>query len=124
MINIPTANTQEEWRELLSSSDPNIARSREDWNRFVADDQRRGTMLPNCDEKTIQAFSDGLTFNNGGLAHADFSMLEDRLTMSDFFNLMNNFGIGRKLLTDYFDYKCDGNHTCVWSPGSICTSNC
>ena len=52
-------------------------------------------------------------------------MLESKITVSDFYSLWDNFGIGRKLgAQDDFDHKCDGMHNCEWKPGTICTSTC
>ncbi len=120
-----TADTDEEWRELLRSDDPNIVRSREDWDALIADDERRRSVLPNCEEEIVRAFTEGLEFRGGGLAHADYSMLENCMTVADFFTLWNNFGMSRKLAgQDHFDHKCDGMHNCEWKPGTICTANC
>ena len=32
-----TADTDEEWQELLRSDDPNVVRSRDDWDKLMAD---------------------------------------------------------------------------------------
>lgn len=89
------------------------------------DESRRSSILPDCDDETVQAFSDGLTFANGGLAGADFTMLEDKLTFRALMKVWNNFGISTDLMTDYLYKKCDGLHNCDPVVASIvCTSNC
>lgn len=121
---VPAASTKEEWRKLLESDDPRIVRGREDWDRAMADDSRRNAILPNCDEETVRAFSEGLKFNNGGLAGADYSMLEDTLTLSEFRAVWEPFAIGTELFTDYMDYSCVSHGDCAKSIGHICTGNC
>lgn len=122
---VPTARTEPEWRALLDSDDPRIIRNREDWDLAMADESRRGSILPDCDDETVQAFSDGLTFRNGGLAGADFTMLEDKLTYRALMNVWNSFGVGANLMTDYLHKKCDGLHNCdPVITATVCTSNC
>lgn len=122
---IPTADTEEEWRALLDSDSPGIVRSRDDWDRAMADEGRRTSILPGCDEEAVYAFTEGLRFRNGGLASADAAAVADKLTFSEYMDLWNTFGIGSRLATDYIGMKCDGAHTCVSSSLSyVCTSNC
>jgi hypothetical protein len=122
---IPTADTDEEWKALLASDAPNVIRSRADWDQAMADEGRRSSILPGCDEDTVKAFTDDLRFNDGGLAAADGTPLEDKLTVAEYKALWENFGAGSRLAADWVGYKCDGTHTCVASNLShICTSNC
>ena len=122
---VRTADTVEEWNELLRSDDPNIVRSREDWDALIGDDERRKTIFPNSDEAAISAFTESLAFRNGGLASGDYSMLADSITIKKLEELVTNFGIGERLFTDYNGHKCDGMHNCLdGHPHSICTSNC
>jgi hypothetical protein len=122
---VPTADTEQEWRALLDSDDPRVIRNREAWDRAISDESRRSAILPGCDNETVQTFSDGLVFSDGGLASADSSMLEGRLIYRDFMAVWNNFGIGSRLMTDYLNKACNGKHTCEPStPGDVCTSLC
>lgn len=121
---IPSANTEEEWRALLEGDDSRIIRSREDWDGAMAEEDRRSAILPGCDQETVRAFSEGLIFRNGGLAGANYSMLEDRLTYRQFKAVWNNFGIGEELFQDYNNKECSKPATCSPLTACICTSNC
>jgi hypothetical protein len=72
----------------------------------------------------MKAFTDGLTFKNGGLAHADYSMLERHLDANRIRALFGHFGIGPDLFLDYNDKECEKRATCSTRYGSVCTSNC
>jgi hypothetical protein len=121
---VPTADTDEEWQKLLSSDNPDIVRCREDWDRIAGDEEACSAILPGCDRATVEAFSEGLVFRNGGLAGADYSMLVDTLTISRFRNVWARFGIGPGLLADHDGYMCESRGNCKKTRNYICTSNC
>jgi hypothetical protein len=121
---LPLAETEEEWLALLAGDDPRIVRTREEWDRALADDSRRASLLPNCDEETVRAFSERLIFRNGGLAGANYAMIEDKVTYRSFRLIWNQFGIGDKLFADYNNKECSRPGTCSPLTACICTSNC
>jgi hypothetical protein len=120
------ANTDEEWQQMLAGDAPGVARSRQDWDRMLADDSKRSGLFPNCDAATIDAFTNGLVFNERGLVTADFSMVADKLTYNEWVGIWNEFGAGESLAGDWAGYKCSSptSHTCVVASNCICTSNC
>jgi len=68
----PLPRTDEEWLEFVQRDDVDSIRSRADWDSRLNDGAFRGKLFPNCDDATVEAFSDGLVFRNGVFAGADY----------------------------------------------------
>ena len=116
------AETEREWWALLKSNDKTFIRSMDDW-RAALDDPKRNP-LKGCDTKTIQHFTKNLKFKNGGLAHADYSVVAKKLNYSQFRSLWRSFGLGMGLFEDHEGYACTSRGTCTVTYATICTSNC
>ncbi len=116
------AETEREWWALLKNHDHTFVRSMKEWEAALADPQRNP--LKGCDPKTIEYFTKNLRFEHGGLAHADYSTLDEKLTYRQFAELWRLFGLGMGLFSDHEGYACTGRATCSQAPNTICTSNC
>ena len=97
-------------------------RSMKDWRAALANPKTNP--LRGCDSRAIQHFTRSLKFNNGGLAHADYSEVAKQLTYPQFKALWARFGLGMRIFADHEGYRCESRGTCIGSLGSICTSNC
>lgn len=115
------ATSPEQWRALLDSDAQWVVRNEEDWKALLASEDNP---LKNIDQEVVRAFTEGLVFNKGGLAGADYTMLEEIITFAQFYRLWEHFGLDRGLCDDYKDYKCDGRGNCRRWLGFICTRNC
>jgi hypothetical protein len=130
------ADTSEQWLRLLAEPTAYILRSMEDWEKFVALNEKErialyaGTRYEGVDpfkgvpNDAIQAFTRTLIFKGGGLGHANYSALAQRMSGSQLAALWTGFGISDQLTADYMDKKCAGQGTCTPSLNDICTSNC
>ncbi|NKF95651.1 hypothetical protein GO290_02744 [Ralstonia solanacearum] len=115
------AKTKEEWELLLAGNEPGVVRSLDDWNalRNAPDFALRD--LPSGD---VQRFTDALEFRNGGLAHADYRHIKDKMTVAQYKQLWAHFGLSMKLIADYDDRWCDSPGNCIMRDSTVCTSNC
>ena len=78
--------------------------------------------LKGCDPKTIEHFTKNFKFKHGGLAHADYSNVDPRVSYIQFAGLWGRFGLGMGifyLITTATGVNCKG--TCEQNPGTICT---
>ncbi len=116
------AQTEREWWALLKSKDKSFIRSMKDWKAALADPRRNP--LKGCDSKTIAHFTQNLKFNNGGLAHADYSGVAGQVSYRQFTGLWGRFGLGMGLFNDHDGYRCESKGTCTAAYSKICTSNC
>lgn len=131
-----TADTPDQWLELLRDPTVNLIRTQSDWDNFVAFPSNRraafftGTSnagvdpLANASPAAIGSFSSSLTFAKGGLGHADYSSFVGMLSAAQFSALWAAFGISDLLIADYEDRYCREAGTCAKQGGSICTSSC
>ena len=115
------ARNDREWKTLLKSDDKNVVRSMTDWKNLLAS---ADNPLSGVDAKIVAAFTKKLSFKNGGLAHADCSMIVDVVPFSKFRKIWEHFGMSLELFADHMDYACKGRATCGYSYNEICTSNC
>lgn len=130
------ADTSEQWLRLSVDPTADILHSMEDWEKFVALDKRErvalyvGTRYEGVDPfegvptEAIQAFTRTLIFKGGGLGHANYSALAQRMSGPQLAALWTGFGISDQLTADYKDMKCESRGTCTTSLFDICTSNC
>jgi hypothetical protein len=122
MEKLVVAHTDAQWQRLLADPKEEVVRSKKDWHAACAD--LANHPLPGVDEATVKVFTAGLSFERGGLAHADYSMLLDKLTIGQFHRLWAFFGISPLLLNDHDNKECSSRATCSTNYACICTSNC
>jgi hypothetical protein len=115
------ARNDREWKALLRSKDPNVVRTMEDWKTLLKADE---SPFKGIDPKLALEFTKSLTFKNGGLAHADYSMIADVMPYSKFMKIWAHFGMGGELFADHDGYYCESQGSCYVRTSSICTSNC
>jgi len=115
------ANNDREWRTLLHSEDPNVVRTMSDWRTLLASKE---SPLAGVEKRVVTAFTKKLKFKNGGLAHADFSMIVDVVPFSQFRRIWEHFGMSLDLFADHEGYTCSGRGNCKKLHNNICTSNC
>jgi hypothetical protein len=133
MTRLP-ANNHQEWTDLLASHTTGFIRTHEDWTQSLTDFPRVVQLfgdtashpLAGLEHETIEMFTNSLMFRGGGLAHADYHILQDKLTELQFAQLWESFGISASLFLDCRDRACAGDttHTCVSKPGSLCLPHC
>jgi hypothetical protein len=116
------AETEREWWALLKSKDNTFVRSKREWHAVLAAPKRNP--LKGCDPKTIAHFTKNLRFTQGGLAHADYSLVAKELNYFQFQRLWGIFGLGMGLFEDHKDMECEKKATCGPLSNRICTSNC
>src|ERR1043165_7672154 len=121
MVQLP-ARTDEEWKVLLASPATGFIRTHEDWVnsltafpsvvRLFGDTATHP--LAGLDSETREAFTNSLIFRGGGLAHADYGMLQGKLTEPQFQQLWESFGIAPSLFLDFRGHACagDGRRSC------------
>lgn len=115
------ARNDREWKALLRSSDKNVVRTMTDWKNLLASKENP---LAGVDKQVINDFTKKLKFKNGGLAHADYSMIADVVPYSKFRKIWEHFGMSMELFADHEGYYCSGQGTCTSMNNNICTSNC
>ena len=115
------ANNDREWKALLRGDDRNVVRTMSEWKKLLTS---RESPLAGVNEKVVSAFSKNLKFKNGGLAHADYSMIVGVVPFSQFRRIWENFGMSLKLFTDHEGYSCLTQGTCQKMADYICLSNC
>ena len=115
------ARNDREWKALLRSDDKNLVRTMNDWEKLHASDDNP---LNGINTKIVSRFTKTLKFKNGGLAHADFSMLVDVVPFSKFRTIWEHFGMSLELFADHEGYYCAGQGDCSSMNNHICTSNC
>jgi hypothetical protein len=77
--------------------------------------------LSNAD---YEEFKNSLSFNRGGLAHANYTALKRTLSLQEIFNVFLYFGLGKIYLMDIVDYYCESAGTCKYTATYVCTSAC
>src|ERR1044071_4651 len=133
MTQLP-ARTDEEWKALLADPATGFIRTYKDWvtslTAFTSVVRLFGDTATHpaagLDKETLEAFTNSLIFRGGGLAHAAYRMLQDKLTEPQFQQLWESFGIAPSLFVDCRGHFCAGDapRSCVFTPGSLCLSNC
>lgn len=121
---IPVASTEAGWQSILKDKTVKVVRNLGDWKAALACDTEADHPLQGCDKDVIEKFTSTLEFENGGLAHANYRMLRDTLTVAQFDRLWAFFGISPLLMKDYNNKECAKRATCSSSITDICTSNC
>ncbi|SOD86948.1 hypothetical protein [Streptomyces sp. Ag109_G2-15] len=135
------ARTTQEFKALMKtdSAQYQFIRSMGDWHQELQREDADKNPVSRLSKSDIDAFTESLIFNNGGLAGARYDTLARTLTFYEFESVLNRFGIHMDLFrTEIFeprdpggeltnigmrDRKCTG-HTWSTSPGDICTPNC
>jgi hypothetical protein len=84
----------------------------------------KASPLAGVDKARVSAFTRSLKFKNGGLAHADYSMIAGVVPFSRFRRIWEHFGMSLDLFADHDGYECSGRGTCKKMHQHICTSNC
>ena len=117
------ASTSAEWKELLARKDTGIIHSLEEWKASF-DKHKSLHPLAKCDQKSIDEFTNKLTFKNGGLGHAEYGMIVNQLSASDLEALWGLFGIGPELSKGFENRYCEKPGTCKGMTNSYCTDHC
>jgi hypothetical protein len=118
------AKNDEEWTALLTNKSEVFLRSIEDFRAFANSKRITEHPLANCDKATVDKFTESLLFKNGGLAHANYGVLKDKLTFKQFEVLWAEFGMSLELFMDHKDNYCESRATCASHVDYICMSSC
>ncbi|WP_353070514.1 hypothetical protein RBB75_20700 (plasmid) [Tunturibacter empetritectus] len=102
-------------------SNVGIVRSVKEWKALL---ETPNNPLNTLSPEVIQAFSDSLVFEPGGLAHAEYGMLADTLTYRQFEEVWACFGISMAYFGDVKDFYCRAPKQCDFRTGSVCTIYC
>ena len=94
-MSVKLAKTAKEYLDLLGSDQRGFVRSEENWRDLL---KSRRNPLSKCPRQAVQRFTSKLEFRNGGLAHADYEMLMQHLSLKDFVKLWDHFGISQEYL--------------------------
>jgi len=113
--------TEKEWLALLASDKKGIVRTAKDWDALVKSKKNPLARLP---KRAVETFTKSLMFKKGGLAHADYSSIADKLTYPEFKKVWEAFGLSMSVFADYDGYKCVSRGDCESWNQHICTSNC
>jgi hypothetical protein len=115
------ASNDREWRALVRSKAPHVVRNKANWKKVLAS---KDSPLKGIDPKLVRAFSKSLAFKDGGLAHADYTMLVNVVPFRQFKQLWAHFGMDLGLFADHDGYYCESKGSCAKLTAYICTSNC
>lgn len=118
---LKAASSAEEFQTLCQASPDWMAKSQQDVEELYASSQNPWKNVP---IEIFREFVEGLEFKNGGLAHSQYSSLENYMSFRDFLDMWSYFGISRQLFLMEADKKCQSQGTCVYCNGCSCTSNC
>jgi hypothetical protein len=113
--------TDEEWEAMLASSRRGFVRTAKQWEALLKSKKNPLTGVP---KKAVDQFTKSLLFKEGGLAHADYSSIVDRLSYPRFKRVWESFGLSMSLFADHEGYKCVAQGDCESWNNHICTSNC
>jgi hypothetical protein len=111
------ANTEEEYRVLITSDANWVARTPEDIRKLRSSQSSPLSKLP---EPDFQTFFASLTYGNGGISGGSYRPLMETLTIKDIFEVFASFGMGMQFALDNQEAKCN-NGTCVFDFGSFCS---
>lgn len=114
------ARNGEEYLALLTSD--------ADWIVRSADDMRQARLssmnpLAKLSESDFAAFVDSLEFKNGGVAHGYYKPLMATLSLSEVFEVFEQFGMDRQYTLQIHEYAC-ASSSCTFSFWSFCSSAC
>ncbi|SOD86949.1 hypothetical protein [Streptomyces sp. Ag109_G2-15] len=130
------ARTTQEFKALMKtdSAQYQFIRSMEDWHQELQREDADKNPVSRLSKSDIDAFTESLIFNNGGLAGARYDTLARTLTFYEFESVLNRFGIHMDLFRTegpeggdgFRDSKCMSQSPFPWvlSIGDLCTSNC
>jgi hypothetical protein len=118
---VKLAKTSKQYLDLLAGGQNGFVRSEENWRDLL---KTRRNPLAKCPQQAVRTFTSKLEFKNGGLAHADYEMLMNHMTLKDFVKLWEHFGISREYLATIDHHKCVQKGDCEYYFPAICTSNC
>lgn len=120
-MTISLAKTSKEYLDLITSEERGFVRSKENWLALIGSHHNP---LSKCPPHTIEKFTEGLEFKNGGLSHANYEMLMAHITLDDFVALWEHFGISKEYLILIDHHTCVSRGSCQYYFPAICTSNC
>jgi hypothetical protein len=114
------AKTGDEYLALLASN--------ADWIVRTADDVRllRWTgkgALAKVPSDDFHAFLGSLEFKRGGVAHGSYRPLMASLTITEIFEVLSYFGMGRGYAIRILEYSCTGGD-CSFDFWGFCSSAC
>jgi hypothetical protein len=115
------AVTADEFRTLLASNEAWFVRSVEDFEELAAS---RHSPLIDVPDDAIEEFKQTLIFKNGGLAHANYESLVDYMTVRQFVELWENFGLSSELFEKDNHKTCVSTHVCDNKQWSYCGPDC
>ena len=118
------ASTLEEYREISQAADSPFVRTHGEWGALL---KQGNHPLVGCAAADVEAFTKGLKFKKGALAHANYNMLADKISFMQFKELMAIFGVSMKLFSALDNYYCQltGAEMCKPSNGYVCfPENC
>lgn len=114
------AETGAEFRALIASDADWIVRSQEDLHEFR---DAGNNAHARVSDRDFHAFADSLEFKDGGVVTGSYRPLMASLTISEIFEVLESFGMSRRLSLETLENKCE-NGAWVFDFWSFCSSNC
>jgi hypothetical protein len=119
---MPLPLNGEEFKTFIADENNGlVVRNLDHWKVAV---ETKDNPLSTVEPELLDSFARTLTFENGGLGHAEYGMLADKLTAEQFEHLWALFGISPAYFEQIKDTFCAGHGTCQFRPFVLCTSNC
>jgi hypothetical protein len=112
------ATTAEQYDALGQNPKSPIIHSLDEW-RGVLKNEGSEAVLPRCDASVVDAFTSGLKFGRGRLAHSNYSMIVDRLSHLEFIELLGRFGLSLELFSLWDNENCVSG-ICESNPNFMC----
>lgn len=113
--------TDREWEAMLASKRKGFVRNAKQWETLA---KSKKSPLAGLPKKAVDDFTKSLIFKDGGLAHANYGSIVDRLTYPQFKTLWQSFGITISLFDDHDGYWCSDRANCRKLTDNICMSQC
>jgi hypothetical protein len=118
---MPLPLNGEEFQAYIADEDTVTVRNLSDWEAAT---KSADSPLLGVEPSLLDSFAKTLTFEKGGLGHAEYGMLADKLTPEQFEHLWSLFGISPEYFNEIKDSFCASRGTCQYRPFMLCTSNC
>jgi hypothetical protein len=117
---LPT--TGDEYRSFVAdANNTDIVHDAEQWQKLL---NTPGNPLSAIDPSVLEAFTATLIFKEGGLGHAEYDTLIDKVTYRQFELIWSCFGVSMLYFEGTRDFYCCGHRHCCGKQGSWCSSVC